>query len=117
MYRPGVVLNNFRMLFLRTIHVLFYAVLASQLAAQAAPAPASGSASVAPSTLPAQSDATAVQAMHTVMAKSGGEAVWRETRSAEESFSVSAPGDKTPRLIFFPEGDSQDLIRVCLGKL
>jgi hypothetical protein len=117
MYQPRAVLTKSRMPSLRPIHVLLYAILTSQLAAQAAPAPASGSGIGVPSTLPAQSDATAVQAMHTVMAKSGGEAVWQETRSAEESFSVSAPGDKTPRVIFFPEGDSQDLIRVCLGKL
>jgi hypothetical protein len=58
-----------------------------------------------------QSDAAAIQAMQNVIAQSGGEAAWKDLRSAEESFSVLGAGETTPHVISLLDDWSLDTTR------
>lgn len=61
-----------------------------------------------PTGIPQKSDQAAVQAMRNVMAQSGGEAQWRNMRSAEESFSILAAGQTIPRVAMLLDDWSSD---------
>jgi hypothetical protein len=58
-----------------------------------------------------QSDAAAIQAMRNVMAQSGGEAAWKDIRSAEESFSILGAGETTPHVMSLLDDWSLDTTR------
>ncbi len=76
----------------RSGSLLLLAALVSPLLAQATTASGFSAAKI-------HSDAAAIQAMKNVMAQSGGEAAWREIRSAEESFSILGVGEATPHVM------------------
>jgi len=76
----------------RSASLLLFTALGSPLLSQAVSSSGSGAAT-------AQSDTAAIKAMQNIIVHSGGEAAWRETRSAEEAFSVLGPGEKTPQVM------------------
>ena len=95
----------------RSGSLLLFAALSSPLFSQAVPAFSPSATGSTSSETTVQSDTAAIQAMHNVMAQSGGEAAWRGIHSTEESFSALGAGEKTPHVMLLLDDWSLDTTR------